>query len=349
MRTRGLLAAAAATTALLGAGAQSAYGAYFTTQPSAYARSGAGPFSWGFASDSPLDTQYGWTAYKLSTEELWHRCTNGVGPQLRDLPDGVYTVDIADDVDLDWAIRRNIFNSGFTQPCRDTVPQPPQTAWTRSALIVDSVPPAVSSPVVTAGRSVHVHSTITDELSGVKSIRWATGDGAVVSDVLGFAHVYPAPGTYPASVTVTDYAGNSTTRSFPVTATAAAPPTLIVTPTPTRPADTVAPRVTVAALKARRVGRSGALSFTLSGSETARVAVTATVRLGSRTVRLRPTSVQLPAGRTHTVRLAVSRTLRSRLRAVLRQHRRALATIDIVATDTSGNSRKLQRTVRITG
>jgi hypothetical protein len=59
--------------------------------------------------------------------------------------------------------------------------------------------------------------------------------------------------------------------------------------------------------------------------------------------------VQLPAGRTHTVRLAVSRTLRSRLRAVLRQHRRALATIDIVATDTSGNSRKLQRTVRITG
>jgi hypothetical protein len=194
-----------------------------------------------------------------------------------------------------------------------------------------------------------VHSTITDELSGVKSIRWATGDGAVVSDVLGFAHVYPAPGTYPASVTVTDYAGNSTTRSFPVTATAAAPPTLIVTPTPTRPADTVAPRVTVAALKASRVGRSGALSFTLSGSETARVAVTATVRLGSRTVRLRPTSVQLPAGRTHTVRLAVSRTLRSRLRAVLRQHRRALATIDIVATDTSGNSRKLQRTVRITG
>lgn len=87
--------------------------AYFIAQPPTYVRSGAGSFEWQFRSSSP-GTSTGSFAYRLSTESVWHRCANDNPPRLSDLPEGAYSVTIADDISLDWYNARGLLFSGFT-------------------------------------------------------------------------------------------------------------------------------------------------------------------------------------------------------------------------------------------
>lgn len=114
-------------------------GAYFTSKPPSASSSGTGPFLWSFTSGS--SGLYGAVAYKLSTDIAWHRCTQVHNVTLANLPDGTYSMMIADDVDLDYAAAHGLYNSSFTQqPCKEQPPPEPFMPISVSSLVIDSTP-----------------------------------------------------------------------------------------------------------------------------------------------------------------------------------------------------------------
>ena len=137
--------------------------------------SGAGPFDWSFKSSGSNTTQ-DWVGYKLSTESTWHRCLGGsASVELKNLPDGTYSIVIADDIDSIW-LERNFMGSFNT--CGDPSTAPPG-AVSRDTIVIDSTPPVVATPQVTiAGKTVQASVQASDTATGVASYRWSFGDGA---------------------------------------------------------------------------------------------------------------------------------------------------------------------------
>src|SRR4051812_9934357 len=124
------LVAALVATLSLAATAPAAHAAYLIGHPPTYVQSGAGPFEWQIRTSS-AGTSTGGVAYKLSTESVWHRCNKDLPPRLSNLPDGAYSITIADDISLDWYNARGLLFSGFTQPCWDSpTTSAPQTTPT---------------------------------------------------------------------------------------------------------------------------------------------------------------------------------------------------------------------------
>lgn len=196
------------------AGAASA--AIFTSYPpDQFNQSGIGPFTWNWRSSDPSGP-YGGNAYSVSTESGWHRCANGT-LTLSDLPDGAYRVTIADDISINWWAAQGQGNSGHTAPCKEHWTTAPEgKVQTFDEIVVDSRPPEVSSPLVDSlFQTVHVSVTANDATSGIQRFRWNMGDGAIrdttTSDIF---YSYLKVGAYNGTVEVTDFAGNTTEKSF---------------------------------------------------------------------------------------------------------------------------------------
>lgn len=74
--------------------------------------------------------------------------------------------------------------------------------------------PVPAFTVLKSSLTVHVDATMsTDEGASIVAYAWTYGDGTTASGVTPAGHTYPAPGTYPITLTVTDDLGNSATAS----------------------------------------------------------------------------------------------------------------------------------------
>src|SRR3954470_5449286 len=92
--SRGKLAAALAAASMCAAAfAGSAQAATVTSNPPQYAKPSAGPFTWTFA-PSVAGAPVAWT---LSSETAWHRCTTDTSATFAALPEGRYSLSVADD------------------------------------------------------------------------------------------------------------------------------------------------------------------------------------------------------------------------------------------------------------
>jgi hypothetical protein len=282
-RRRGLVLAVLLSSAILSS-ATVARAAEFTLTPGQSAfSSGAGPFDWSFASGT------GGVGYRLSSETRWHRCLLGSPHvELSGLPDGQYSIEIADDLNLD-----NLADSGLwyssTNTCEDPSTAPPG-AVSRDTIVIDSTPPTVGTPlVITAGTTAQASVQASDAGTGVASYSWVFGDGAQDNTSAPYdRHTYLLPGTYAGQVTVADGVGNRTTQPFSVTIAPATPPPLSggspagsTQPHPTPPFLTVsAAHGYTALLIARRTGAHArvGVSCTRVNPQTLRCKLTWTAR-----------------------------------------------------------------------
>ena len=101
------------------------------------------------------------------------------------------------------------------------------TCWRVSSPVGNRSPAAVISVTPTTGVAPLTvsfdGSGSTDPDGTVKSWAWSFGDGAVATGALA-THVYSSPGTYAASLTVTDNGGAASTATRSIVVTAALPP-----------------------------------------------------------------------------------------------------------------------------
>lgn len=136
------MTATALVVAIIPAGAR---GASFTLSPiQSVASSGVGPFDWSFQSTSNPNGYTGWVGYKLSTESTWHRCLGQSSHvELRNLPDGTYSVEIADDVNVEYLAANGTSNSGLNT-CGNPSLAPPG-GISQDSIVIDSTPPAVAA------------------------------------------------------------------------------------------------------------------------------------------------------------------------------------------------------------
>jgi PKD repeat protein len=90
--------------------------------------------------------------------------------------------------------------------------------------VFDPVPPVVAPIAVsgstTAGDATTLSATATDTWSAIPTATWAFGDGAIGTG-LSASHAYANAGSYTATLTVIDAAGNATARSIALTIAAA--------------------------------------------------------------------------------------------------------------------------------
>jgi hypothetical protein len=341
----------AAFAALLGV-CSPASAAVFGLQPGPYSNSGAGPFQWSFSTSSDPNGPTGRVAYKLSTEPSWHRCGHDYPPRLSNLSDGVYTATIADDINLDWYAANGTAFSSMTQPCFDASPGAPNTPLTTSTLVVDSTPPIVGVPrVVSSDLDTLLSVDASDVTSGIQTVTWATGDGQVSQGSTFLRHQYLGYGSWPASVTVSDNAGNSTTRSFPVVLTkpaAVVPIETLPRPTsaiPTMTADTTPPHLSSRLGAIRTVARSRALRVRLACSEICTTSTSGTLVISHRRYPIGAVRRRVATQTATTVTLRLSKATARALRAAAKHRRRATITVRVAAVDAAGNVSKL-RTLR---
>jgi hypothetical protein len=328
--------------AMMAALPSTADAAYFTGQPFTYQQAGAGPFQWTYRSSDP-DGPQGTVAYKLSTEANWHRCSrDGPAPALTNLAEGKYTIDIADDIGLDWYAARGLFYSGFTQPCFDSPPAAPNAAVTEGVLYVDSTPPTVTAPnVIVADKTVQVSSTITESLSGVQSVIWSTGDGASYQGANFFRHTYLNYGDYTGQVTVLDLANNKTTRQFAISVPKAA----VAAPAapPRAPASAVLdrkpPMLLVTSSTRQPFVRRHGVAMRLSCNEPCAVVATGHISIGAKHYRLSSAKATLAAKVTRTLRLTASKSVTTSVANALKNHKTVRAVVTLASRDVAGNRR----------
>jgi len=210
-----LVVAVAVVMALAGASTDAARAAVFTLVPSqTYYTDGTGPFAWSFASGQ--SGEYDWVGYKLSTEAAWHRCQAIHSASLASLPEGVYAVDIADDVDRNWLAAHGGLG-GSSDTCGNG--QPPDNPISEDRIVVDLTPPTVTVPkVIVDGKTAQISLSASDALSGVGTYTWSFGDGTGQQTSSGSViTLYPSYRTYYGTVTVSDRAGNTSAQPFSVT------------------------------------------------------------------------------------------------------------------------------------
>src|SRR4051794_15974756 len=328
---RGKLAAALAAASMCAAAfAGSARAATVTSHPPQYVKPSAGPFTWTFAPSVVAGAPVAW---KLSTETAWHRCTTAGSATFATLPEGRYSISVADDAPDCSPI--------------DTTPPPTPVTTTRGAdvVVIDGTPPVVPPPVVTRlqGNVFKIDaSAATDALSGIASDTWIPLAGATprtgqVTRGLGrltFTSTYP-PGTSTGSVTVTDAAGNSATQTFTVAAT----------PLP----DVTPPTLRVLRLEPAVVA-GHALRVVVGLSERATVRIAATVRVAGRSYRAPEARRSLVGNRWITVRVPLKPPVRRSISRALRRHQPVRASVRVVAVDRAGHPAvPVTAAVRITG
>jgi hypothetical protein len=123
-------------------------------------------------------------------------------------------------------------------------------------------------------------------------------------------------------------------------------------PPPPRAADTVAPLVELTGQRRQRALARGAIAVTVAcPAERCAAAATATLHLpgARRALRLTSRPRVIESGRHSTLRLALSRSDRARVRKALRSRPSLVVTIRAAAVDGGANLTIRKRTVRITG
>jgi hypothetical protein len=184
-------------------------------------------------------------------------------------------------------------------------------------------------------RHVQVSASATDALSGVASVTWVPGDGALserLNSRLPAIHNYRF-GTFAGSVTAVDRAGNQATQPFTITVVPCR--TSRRRPSPIR----FDPNVLA--------GR--ALRLVLGASEQANVTITASVRALGQTYRLPVARRALLTGRYTPVRLLLRKDVRRAVARALRRHRPVRAQASVVAVDRSGNRAATAGSAPLTG
>jgi hypothetical protein len=324
-----LVAALAAATMGVAAFAGAAQAATVTSHPPQYVQPSAGPFTWTFApsvADAPV-------AWKLSSETAWHRCTTDTSATFATLPEGTYSISVADD-DPSCAPSDTTAPAGIITTTRGT-----------SNVTVDGTPPVVPVPVVTAvapGRYKIDAFAAHDALSGIASFTWIDRDGLpprASGRLSSITSSYPV-GTFPGAVTVVDRAGNAATQGFTVTSLPA-PPVVA-------PPDVTSPAILDVRLRAA-VLQGHVLPVSLTLSERATATITASIRAAGHTYRLAAARRTLLSVRPSTVRVPVKAAVRRAIARALRRHRPVRATVAIVAVDRAGNRRSATSAARITG
>ena len=132
-----------------------------------------------------------------------------------------------------------------------------------TTITVDAVPAAAftaSSDPVTAGSAVGFNAGgSSDSVGTITGYSWNFGDGATATGA-DPSHTYTSPGTYAVSLTVTNDAGQSATRTGSITVSSPPSPTSPVTSTPVpAPTPAPAPKLTpVATPKSLSAGLGGA-------------------------------------------------------------------------------------------
>ncbi|MQA73145.1 MAG: beta-propeller fold lactonase family protein [Solirubrobacterales bacterium] len=206
-----------------------------------------------------------------------------------------------------------------------------------------------------------------DPDGAVTGYAWSFGDG----HTLGGAdpaptHAYAAPGTYTATLRVTDDEGCSNTVVYTgqtascngsnaavTRLTVVVPPPLVgVQPPPAR--DTRPPGLRLSGERRQRLGRK--VKLKASVDEPARVCASGRLvikkkgKRRAKRLQLRAKTKTLAPGEKRTLKLRLSRrTLQKARRAVGAKHTRVRARLKISATDPAGNRARARRTVKLRG
>lgn len=203
-------------------------------------------------------------------------------------------------------------------------------------LYVDATPPTVSEPrVIVAGLDTLVSVEASDAVAGIKTIEWSAGDGYTESGATYMRHAYIVAGTWSGSVTVTDHAGNISTRTYTVTVAQAQ--RAGGSPAPPAPVDKIAPGLRVNAAARQPMRARGAAVMTVRCSELCVAVANGSLTIAGRRYKLRTARRSLAAGESRTLRLALNSGTRQALSQASRRHRRVRATLRVVATDSAGN------------
>jgi hypothetical protein len=263
--------------------------ATFQQMPATYNRSGVGPFTYFFRSTTP--ESHSWVAWKFSAEEFWHRCQRPSDVSFSNLPDGRYSIEITDDVNSDWYAARGQGSSGHTAPCRADPPPLPMVSVTRrtASTSIRWRHGSGRRGVVQSGREVLVSIDASDATTGVQSYRWTMGDGTVRTTAEPhLQHKYPAAGDWPASVAVTDFAGNQASASFTVSVPPDAAPASAVVGTP--PQSTPSPKTAPPKTAPKATPKASCRKAIAAPARSKR----AFSRLGGRTGGIQPQALREP-------------------------------------------------------
>jgi len=174
----------------------------------------------------------------------------------------------------------------------------------------------------------------------IAAYAWDFGDGTTGAGRMT-SHTYTTPGTFTASLTVQDDAGDSSTATHTITLSAppAPPPPLLVSP----------PKLTLGGPSAQRLFGRKSLTVTASCDKPCSLSATGTIRiLRSRVVlALTRATASLPAAGSTVLTLRLSKAAQRALRKLLRLGRHARATISVQATDGTGHSSGSTRTIAV--
>jgi CSLREA domain-containing protein len=131
--------------------------------------------------------------------------------------------------------------------------------------------------------------------------------------------------------------------------TPSAPPSAPPANTPA-PKDTRAPVATLSASSKQRLA-GGSLVLKLKADEPSTATVSATINVpgASKTYKLKSVKKDLVAGKTLTVKLKISKSLREKVRKALARRRTVKATLKVSVADAAGNTTSKRKTVKAKG
>jgi hypothetical protein len=119
-------------------------------------------------------------------------------------------------------------------------------------------------------------------------------------------------------------------------------------PPPTFPIDRTAPTMKVAKKATQKVGRTVNVTLTCDPNEVCMVSATGTLSVPRAGVyKLKPAKRTLRPGQKVTLKLALTGGARQDAAAALKRRRKVRATVVVVATDVSGNTRRLKQVVTL--
>jgi hypothetical protein len=327
--------------------ASSAQAAYFSFVPPLYSNDGAGPFYYSFESSSAASGPYGWVAYKLSTEPDWHRCLYTGRVTLSNLPDGVYSITISDDFNVENYAARGQYDV----PGGCSGEPPAGFARSSHSFYVDTLPPLVGVPAVTTNdKTTQITVAASDESTGIDHFDWSLGDGALLRTASpSIRYTYLTYGGYSGTVTATDRGGNTSSAAFRVELKA--PGTLGLPPRGSAGTnlDTSPPNFALSARSTQRVLRQGGVIVYGSCEEPCRLTALGTLSVpnASKVFRLGRAVRSVSAHTRAKLKLRLSgNALRAAGRA-LKRRGRIVARVTVRATDRDGNARSARRKISL--
>ena len=225
------------------------------------------------------------------------------------------------------------------------------TSETQGLVLTPAQPPVAKLTMGQSGSTVNFNaSTSTDPDSPISGFAWDFGDGQkLASGAATQSHTYAAPGTYTATVTLTDADGCSTkymssgqTAFCNGSTVADASVTVVVNP----PADVTPPVLQISGDSAQKAGKT--VSVDASCNEACSFDATGVLKVKvkgkKKTFTLGADSGSAAAGAKTTLAL----TLSAKAQKAAKKGKKPKATISVEASDGAGNTAEAPKTVRLT-